>query len=124
MSRKYRKLADYLAERDSGEIRLTFGEVEDILGFPLPASASQYQAWWSNNPRSQSLGWLAAGWRTGKLDLAARQVTFFNVGDAVDDALDDADEPDAPPLTIAAAKLALAATYGVDPSQVDITIRG
>jgi hypothetical protein len=70
--------------------------------------------------RSQSLGWQSAGWKATALDLENERVTFVYVG---------GDEPDEPArgqsrLTIAEAKSALAASFGVDPSQVDITIRG
>jgi hypothetical protein len=125
MSSKYRALTDHLTSLETDEVRLSFARIEQILGFTLPPSASAYQAWWSNNPRSQSLSWLAAGFRTINLDLAGEMITFIRVEQPIAGFPDDDPGEAAPePLTIALAKRGLAATYGVDPSQVDITIRG
>jgi hypothetical protein len=118
MSRKYRKLTEYLKGLSDPDIQLTFTQIEEILGFTLPVSANQYQAWWSNNPRSQSLGWLEAGWRTANLDLAEERVTFIRGRGGTEGSKDDSTH-----LTIAEAKLGLAAALGVEPSQVEITIR-
>ncbi len=61
-----------------GEVRLDFTEIERILGFSLPRSAHDHQAWWSNTRagHSHAAAWLDAGWKTAALDLAARQVSF------------------------------------------------
>ncbi|KQY93358.1 hypothetical protein ASD21_11385 [Caulobacter sp. Root1455] len=61
-----------------GEVRLSFAEIERILGFSLPPSAYDAQPWWSNTRagHSQAAAWLDAGWKTATLDLAARQVSF------------------------------------------------
>ncbi len=57
--------------------RTTFREIERILGFPLPASARRYPAWWANDQsHPQKMEWLASGWRTEELDLAGERVTF------------------------------------------------
>ena len=118
MSRKYSKLTDFLKAHSASKIRLSFSELEEIVGFTLPASANQYQAWWSNNPRSQSLGWLEAGWRTTNLDLAEELVTFVRNRGNVDD-----ESKPSQMFTIAEAKQKLAETFGVEPAQVEITIR-
>ena len=116
MSMKYRKLTEYLKGLDDPECEISFSQIEAILGFPLPDSARQYQAWWSNQMRSQSLSWQLAGWKTTALDLAEETVTFVYVGGEGEQV-----EPSA--MTIADAKAGLAATFGLDPSQIDITIR-
>ncbi|MBD3730912.1 MAG: hypothetical protein IE933_14530 [Sphingomonadales bacterium] len=119
MSMKYRKLTEYLANLDRTEWMASFEQIEEILGFALPDSARQYQAWWSNQMRSQSLGWQSAGWKATALDLKAECVTFVYVGGE-----DDTEEDLAlRPLTIREAKEGLAATFGIDPDQVEITIR-
>lgn len=44
-------------------VRLTFSEIEDILGRPLPRSAYRFSAWWETRARStqvtfkQERGW-------------------------------------------------------------------
>lgn len=41
---------------------LSFEEIEDVLGFSLPASASKHSAWWANGGHTQASAWLDAGW--------------------------------------------------------------
>lgn len=116
---KYVKLSMFLAEADYAFWEASFKEIEEILGFPLPASARQYQAWWANQMRSQSLGWQSAGWKTAGVDLDAEKVTFILVGE------NESDEQSLKPtpLTILDAKLGLAANFGVKLDQIEITIR-
>jgi hypothetical protein len=56
---------------------MSFSEIERILGFKLPKSAYEHQAWWSNNGtgHSHARAWLESGWRTS-VDLKRRQVSF------------------------------------------------
>ena len=118
MSNKYRKLTLHLSSIDETEWPATFAEIESILGFSLPESARQYQAWWSNQMRSQSLAWQSAGWKATALDLENERVTFVYVAGE-----EPNEVPQSTPMTIQEAKEKLAATFGVDPSQVEITIR-
>lgn len=119
MSMKYRKLTEYLANSDQTEWTASFREIEAILGFPLPDSARQYQAWWSNQMRSQSIAWQSAGWKATALDLPSERVTFVYV--AGEDVA--VEVPQLRPMTIQEAKEGLAATFGITPEQVEITIR-
>jgi hypothetical protein len=50
---KYDKLRDYLRAQRFSEITLSFAEIENVLGFALPASADRPQ-WWANekNPNT------------------------------------------------------------------------
>lgn len=75
---KYEPLLRHLSDLHSGEWRATFADVEAILGFPLPDSARQHSAWWSNNRQGSrhSAAWLDAGWRAEELSLTARRVVF------------------------------------------------
>lgn len=118
MSLKYRRLTEHLAGLDKKEWTAGFEAIEEVLGFPLPDSARQYPAWWSNQMRSQSLSWQLAGWKATSVDLKGETVTFVYVGGE-----DESEAEKCSPMTIADAKHALAATFGVDPSQVEITIR-
>jgi hypothetical protein len=75
---KYEPLALYL-ENKSGEIwDARFSDIERVLGFALPRSAHEYQAWWANQEpgTSQTQGWRGAGWETSQVDLAAKKVRF------------------------------------------------
>ena len=79
---KYDPLRDYLAAQPGTvtEITLSFREVSQILGFPLPPSAYQHRAWWSNSsaggqhPYAQA--WLAVGWETRIPYFNSQRVTF------------------------------------------------
>ncbi|MGH6737754.1 MAG: DUF7662 domain-containing protein [Bradyrhizobium sp.] len=54
---KYDPLRDYLKHQGRAEFVLTFEEIEDILGFPLPRSAHRAE-WWDEaspqHPREQA----------------------------------------------------------------------
>jgi len=75
---KYEALPQFLALEDRAAQRMSFSEIEDILGFKLPKSAYEHEAWWSNNAtgHSHARAWLKFGWRTEAVDLAGRKVTF------------------------------------------------
>lgn len=64
-------------------IRLTFPEIEDILGRPLPASAYKFSAWWGNESsrkagHAQAMAWLTAGFKA-KVSLKHRVVEFNRI---------------------------------------------
>ena len=48
------------------------------MGFKLPKSAYEHEAWWSNNAtgHSHARAWLKFGWRTEAVDLARAQSHF------------------------------------------------
>jgi len=75
---KYEPLPQFLASVGGAAHRMSFTEIERILGFKLPKSAYQHEAWWSNNAtgHSHARAWLKFGWRTEAVDLTARKVTF------------------------------------------------
>lgn len=47
MPSKYDPLKAHLIGRPRGEFKLSFGEIERVLGFELPKSADRPQ-WWAN----------------------------------------------------------------------------
>jgi hypothetical protein len=75
---KYQPLQTYLERQQAGRVRLSFGEIERLLGFSLPRSAREYRPWWSNNTGGNVAirAWRDAGWRTADVDMAGEQVTF------------------------------------------------
>jgi hypothetical protein len=75
---KYEPLPQFLASVGGEALRMSFSEIERILGFKLPKSAYQHEAWWSNNAtgHSHARAWMKFGWRTEAVDLAGRKVTF------------------------------------------------
>ena len=70
---KYEPLPQFLGSVGGAAHRMTFAEIERILGFKLPKSAYEHEAWWSNNAtgHSHARAWLKFGWRTEAVDLAA-----------------------------------------------------
>lgn len=96
-----------------------FDELEQILGFPLPASARSYYAWWANQGRGQSLSWQGAGWKATEVDLDNERVKFVYVSGP-----ESANADYGSPMTIADAKVGLATAFGVTVDAIEITIRG
>jgi len=77
---KYANLSVMLSRRArfSGEIKLSFAEIEGIIGDKLPKSAYEDKGWWSNiRGRTQSEAWLNVGWRVKEVNLEEKTVTFI-----------------------------------------------
>lgn len=82
----YDPLNQYPASSKEDVIKMTFSEIENLLGRPLPKSASKYSAWWENegrlgysspNSHSHARAWLDAGYKVAKLDIGGMGVTFI-----------------------------------------------
>ena len=73
---RYDALTEHLLASSDPVVRLTFEELDSIVG-GLPESAKKYGAWWANNRTSQahSRAWLDAG-RKASLDFRGRVATF------------------------------------------------
>jgi hypothetical protein len=78
MTPKYDPLRMWLSQATDERIRLSFQEIEAVLGFPLPASARRLAQWWANAAGShvQAVAWMSAGWRACEVDVAGEQVSF------------------------------------------------
>ena len=76
-TQRYSKLQTYLVRRHASHIRLTFAEIENIIGRALPASARKHRAFWASDPKhSQAKAWLDAGMYAKELDLDGQAVSF------------------------------------------------
>lgn len=79
---RYAPLREYLQQQRSAQIRvaLSFKEIEEILGRPLPDSAYRYRPWWANATRTpaspQGDAWSSAGYQVTQVSLAGRTVEF------------------------------------------------
>jgi hypothetical protein len=76
----YAALQKYLTGRYADAVVLTFGQIEDLLGFPLPEPAWVEPGWWSAaasgaTPSVQSQAWTLAK-RTATPNLPAGTVLF------------------------------------------------
>ncbi|MGE7601291.1 DUF7662 domain-containing protein [Peribacillus sp. NPDC097675] len=73
---KYEPLHKFLKLNGSNRIVMTFLEVEDVLGFTLPVSASRYMAWWDGaSQHTQAYSWTEAGFKA-KPNLSEKKVEF------------------------------------------------
>jgi hypothetical protein len=75
---EYVSLYTYLEHRYASIVVLTFEQMEALLGFTLPASASTERDWWTGaavHTHRYSAAWIGAG-RTARPNLSARTVTF------------------------------------------------
>jgi hypothetical protein len=77
-ARRYQPLTAHLRSQRSEQVRMTFADIERVIGEKLPASASNYRAWWSNNPSNNEMtrAWLEAGFRSEQVDISGRKVVF------------------------------------------------
>ena len=78
---RYESLTHHLQGRTGDLIRMSFAEIEQVLGRKLPPSAGTHRAWWSNNATNNVMtrAWLAAGFRSEQVDLPGRRLTFRRV---------------------------------------------
>jgi hypothetical protein len=80
---KYRWLYEYLEKRYANTVVLTFGQVEDLLGFSLPDLARTDQEWWTIADISTAEARCSDAWtlasRTARPNLIAQTVAFERV---------------------------------------------
>ena len=76
-SKKYRFLSDYLHESNQTHIKLSFDEIEKILKFKLPDSASTHRAFWANTTsHSIALSWLSVNYEVVEVNLENKYIVF------------------------------------------------
>lgn len=80
---KYEPLTDFLNKQPLDEIRMTFEQIERVIGGRLPPSAKHHRAWWSNNPNNSVMtkAWLDAGFKSEQVDMEGRQLLFRRTKD-------------------------------------------
>jgi len=86
---KYANLSIMLSKRAKfrGEIKLSFAEIEGVIGDKLPKSAYEDKGWWSNiRGRAPSEAWLNVGWRVKEVNLGEKTVTFIRETRSADNA--------------------------------------
>jgi hypothetical protein len=71
-------LVNFLQACPDAQVTLTFEEVEQILGHPLPSSARRYSPWWQG-VSWHTRRWQKLGWRVS-VSYAYRTVTFTKAG--------------------------------------------
>ena len=77
---KYRLLYEYLENRYANNVVLTFGQIEDLLGFTLPDLARTDKEWWTVASVDIAEARLSDAWtlarRTATPNLLAQTVVF------------------------------------------------
>jgi hypothetical protein len=76
---KYGALTRYLKFRAAftDVVKLSFAEIDGIIGDNLPMSAYRSEEWWGNSlQRGHSKAWLDAGWKTKEVNLKEGYVIF------------------------------------------------
>ena len=80
---RYKKLLEYFSHLDKPRVTLTFAQIEDILGGPLPKHARRDKSWWkfkagrTTPPRS----WVDAGYDLADVDLKKKRAKFVRSAD-------------------------------------------
>ena len=78
---KFIALTAYLEKCGKDEIKMSFSEIEKIIGFRLSDSAYSYPAQWSNSEsQSFAFGWLNAGYLTRQVNIPEQTVEFVREG--------------------------------------------
>ena len=80
VSPKYKKLAEYLYRKWEKTLRLSYGEIESILGFARPESAHTFpKSYWANTKNhSYASAWLEVGYKA-RVEYETRSVTFERI---------------------------------------------
>lgn len=74
---KFTALTLYLKNCGMGELKMSFSEIEKIIGFKLSDSAYSYPAQWSNSEsQSFAFSWLNAGYLTRQVNISEQTVEF------------------------------------------------
>ncbi len=74
---KYKALSEFLYESWEKKIELSYEQLEDVLGFSLPASAHNLpQSYWANTEyHTYAKSWLKLGYKA-KVDAGNKKVIF------------------------------------------------
>jgi hypothetical protein len=80
-SRKYEPLTEFLRRHSDAIVRISFDEIERVIGAKLPPSATHHRAWWSNNAQNNVMtkAWRDAGFESEDVDMKRRRVAFRRV---------------------------------------------
>lgn len=74
---KYRSLWQWLAAQTADELSLTFGEIEEVIGMPLPTSCRRHPAHWHSYEGSAVARAIQdAGWRASNVSLNHQHLTL------------------------------------------------
>ena len=86
MSSRYDPLASRLRSEMGPTIRMTFRDIDRIVG-GLPNAAKKHRAWWSNSTAFTHArhGWLAVGWKASEVNMDEGHLVFLRTIDRASD---------------------------------------
>jgi hypothetical protein len=79
---KYEALTSYLRFRAAftSTVKLSFAQIDGIIGDNLPITAYRSEKWWENHPsNAHAKAWLNAGWEVKEVNLKEAYVVFQKV---------------------------------------------
>ena len=81
MASKYKPLEVFLLDLPvtQSAIKLSFGEIENILKSKLPASAYEDDRWWEHETEGNHVNkraWSTAGWKMAEVNVKRKKVSF------------------------------------------------
>lgn len=82
---KYDPFKEFLdgIDIEESEIKISFDDIESIMGTSLPKTARTDRTWWANTMRSNhAKSWLMPGWKVDKVKLDQKVVLFTRKTDA------------------------------------------
>ena len=72
---KYDPLHERLSETKAREVRLSFDEIEGLLGATLPKGAREKKTWWDSSDTGHATAWVEAGFEAD-VDLDGETVVY------------------------------------------------
>ena len=76
---KYDPLNERLREIKAAEVRLSFDDIETLLGADLPKGAREKKSWWDSSDTGHAAAWLEAGFEAD-VDLDKETVVYRRKG--------------------------------------------
>lgn len=75
---KYEPLTEFLKQQAGSEVRMSFAQIERVIGSKLPPVAQRHRAWWSNSPTDNVMtkAWIEAGFRSEQVDMENGRLVF------------------------------------------------
>lgn len=82
---KYERLKGYLKFRAAftDSVKLSFAQIDGVIGDNLPMSAYRSESWWENSvEKAHAKAWLEAGWKVSEVNLREGYVVFHLMKDS------------------------------------------
>jgi hypothetical protein len=76
---KYDPLKDRLRDTRGDEVRLSFKDIEALIGAGLPKGAREKRTWWANDDTGHAAAWTTAGFEAD-VDLDSETVVYRRAG--------------------------------------------